>query len=147
MIQNDGSGWAEIRIGNFHDVASYITPVPLDCLNAFINCFRDSLPACIQFDAEKYRYILIATWDETLICVQNNSACDYVVRCEVNVYQLANEIIKDIEGDTYGWATFLEEEDDDIERVNRTLKDKVNELKSYIKSDRYNAFAHCYLVQ
>lgn len=141
MIKNDGYGWATVSIGGFQDTASYITDVPIDCLNAFINAFRYQLPACVQFDAEGYTYILIATWDEALVCMQKESACDYTVRCSTNLYLLANELIRDIEDNEYSWSMFCDCDSDNIENDAAKIVDKLDELRSYVRSkDTVNSY-------
>lgn len=117
MLGEPDSGWSEVRIGTFKRDASYLTCVPLDCLEACIHRVRGRGPLAFVFEAEgPGRFFVIADNNDTVIKWEEWNDKDAVIIIPgVNDVQLVLEIVNDIEEHIKDWCnnwdyTFTEQE-------------------------------------
>ena len=144
MLSKPEHGWTNVSIGDFKYSASYITDVPVICLKAFINGYPSSLPITIRFDAEGYEYLLIVDYYATHIITDKDAGIienqDYsLISFAINPYDLAKELINDIESNLEGWVQWDLFMDDGVNSTERReeLTHLVEELKTLIeKSER-----------
>lgn len=117
MLGEPDSGWSEVRIGTFKRDASYLTCVPLDCLDACIHRVRGRGPLAFVFEAEgPGRFFVIADDNDTVIKWEESHDENAVIIIPgVNDVQLVLEIVNDIEEHIKDWCnnwdyTFTEQE-------------------------------------
>ena len=113
MLDKPEFGWVGIDIGDCHIGASYLTDVPFDLLDGFIDCMVNHKTVAIDFDEEGSSGYLV---------LSGNVAYVFTVREDIKaeneqfyVGDLARELVKDIQDNIYGWAswqTFNEPNDD-----------------------------------
>ena len=125
-------GWCEIQIGDFKSRASYLTDVPIDCLEAAIQYIDYHQPIELHFDAEGWDVYVTGYDQNTLIrhTRTNSSEMEHIVLDDVNALDLAKQIYADIAYDIEGWTDFLFTFDDmerqkhlhEIERLVQELK-------------------------
>ena len=132
MFTEPKYGWTTLNVGRFSERVSYLTDVPIECLDAFIYALENSVPATVFFDAEGYDYHLVSSYYETYIIIGDKlfiSNKDYV--------DIAKELCCDIEKYFDGWVDWMGYEidaDEDIKRRSDVLKSKLNKLKSLLKN-------------
>lgn len=136
FLMNAGSGWCTVRLGVFSSRASYLTDVPLDCLEAAELYLVSGKPIRLHFDAEGYSFDVVSTNNQTI--VQHSINIDStepvtVVIDGVTPYDLARQIYEDISIDPDGWLKFLS-----IDRhSNKTISDirkHIHESLAFIKA-------------
>lgn len=104
MLGKPDAGWTEATIGSFHEYASYLTPVPLDCVNACIRRIKDNVPLEMTFDAEgPGLFYVSADSQHTVITWDESDSGGPVCIPDVNDVQLVREIIHDIGRYRDGW--------------------------------------------
>ena len=71
MFSKPCCGWTDITIkdstNKFNAPASYLTDVPNDCLDAFIQALQNHSSVVIDFDAEGWDYKLVCSAYDTYI--------------------------------------------------------------------------------
>lgn len=60
MLSRPNFGWSTLQIGDFYDNVSYLTEVPLDCLEAMIRALKYHIPFIVEFDTEGNYILLIS---------------------------------------------------------------------------------------
>lgn len=135
MFTEPKSGWTNLQLGCFESRASYLTDIPMDCLDAFIYALENNKPITIFFDAEGWDFHLISSYYGSYIISNENDESDL---CLINgsFKELARELVEDIEKYLDGWINWewfsLDEEDEFNERKEE-LNNKLLILKGLIE--------------
>lgn len=139
MLEFPKYGWTTVSIENFREPASYLTDVPMDCINAMIYALENNTDFCVNFDAEGYSYKIIADWYNTFIIMTKNEP-ELITIKNKNRDILAKELIKDIENNLKDWCTFsciIDEENEESKNEYREYKknliEKIEKLKELTK--------------
>ena len=156
MLGKPEHGWADITVGKeIIGRASYLTDPVLDCLNAFLQYFKDGnvLPFGVEFDAEGYSFG-ITEFDKSLYIISNDTNDAVPVLKEINpetfglasfsssreiIACLATKCVKDIESDFDGWVhwfTYIDGSDKDdavfFQHRKEELESKLLQLKDVL---------------
>lgn len=133
MFTKPKNGWTSLKLGNFEDRASYMTDVPNDCLDAFIQALEYYDPCTIYFDAEGWDYFLIIHHSQSYIVHCKNETPEVFV-IDLTNEQLAQKLIDNIELYLDEWAGWLCYDDNiDLEANKTDLLNKISILKNLIK--------------
>ena len=104
MLSNPKTGWCEFEIGNFKGTPSYLTNVPVDLLTAFIDYYKKGIGA-VFFDEEGSEFNLLLSNYSVYIVYCENKTTLYEFP-DVDIDNLANELITDIKSNVDSWANF-----------------------------------------
>ena len=133
LLSNPKHGWCTVEVGDFKGQASYLYDVPFNCLDAFINVFNKNTGvncASIYFDEEGSWFYLITDTDYTYIIIEREKT---EVKCfDVNIIQLANELINDLERNFNDWVDWLCYDEPEKGRVEK-LRNKIEQLKQLVE--------------
>ena len=118
MLTTPQYGWSEIIIGDWYDRCSYLDDVPYKLLEAVDVVNRTGRPYCAKFDAEGYEYIIAFDVHETHIIHCDFEGEYHYYTIEINIKDLARELLSDIRRDLDLWAEwpFSVSEDEICER-------------------------------
>lgn len=105
MIKNQGGGWCSFDLKTFHGTPSYLTDVPVDLLDAFIN-YHSSEAGAAWFDEEGSEFTFIITPYSVFIVEEKDGPVLHDFS-DIDISGLEKELIGDIEKDLDGWADFL----------------------------------------
>lgn len=136
VINNPKYGWCDFKLGDFNGRASYLTDVPVDLLEAFIDYFERG-QGVVVFDEEGSYFTLILTrynWGIYLIEDRDETVLHDFSDMDINT--LAKELIDDIENDLVGWSNeFAICGDDDPEELaqhRNEIRQRIAKLKIYV---------------
>lgn len=141
MLINPKHGWVTICIDNWSDRASYLTDVPLDCLDAMIYALTNKCDFIVSFDAEGWTYKIISDCYRTFIIEEQNKPKLITIE-NVDINMLAKELYNDISKDLDEWSNWscsLDVDEDgkilskEIENYKQSLVDKLYQLKILLK--------------
>lgn len=149
MFINPHAGWVTVKIGDWWDRASYLTNVPLDTLNAFINSINHWEPATIKFDAEGWEYVVVVDDYETYIidyhlddegdCIDSFDAKPTLTIVDISKIDLAKELAIDIQSNFDEWINWCVDDcTDDKEKMKKyrnLLGEKLKTLKELISKN------------
>lgn len=127
MISNPKNGWCNFKLGDFEGTPSYITDVPIDLLDAFIDYYTRGY-GLAYFDEEDSEFTLLLTWYGVYIIEEKDNVKSHVFY-DLNISDLAKEVIADIETNLDGWCndfmyySFSKED----------LNERLEKLKNMIK--------------
>lgn len=110
MISNpELNGWCQFGLGNFRGTPSFVTDVPVDLLDAFLQYHRTGF-GMAWFDGEGSEFALILT-PYSIFIVEKKE--DFVLYdfSDCKIAELEQELIRDIEKNLYGWSIFTEGSD------------------------------------
>ena len=136
MITNPRAGWCTFKLtglDNFVGSPSYLTDVPCDLLQTFIDYRRTGSAAC-SFDEEGTGFVLvIESCNREYIISETDEIRTY--KAYTNVDDLQNELIHDIESDIDGWAKQFEVSGlpEDVAEHKAEILKLLNELKEVTK--------------
>lgn len=134
MFTEPKHGWTNLKIGDICYRASYLTDIPIDCLDAFIYALKNHSPATVYFDAEGWEHYLVSYRYDSYVIVNKNTTTVEVI--EKDYVQLAKELIKDIKNYFDGWVNWEcyhnMNEEETKERENM-INDRVFKLEELIK--------------
>ena len=134
MISNPKHGWCSFKLGDFQGNPSYLTDVPLDLLDAFIDYYTRGYGVAV-FDEEGSFFTLVLTrynWGIFLIEEKNDSVLyDF---SDMNSDILAKELVSDIENDLNGWTVEFVAYDDqeEIAQHRNEIRQRIAKLKKLI---------------
>lgn len=125
MISNPKNGWCNFKLGAFEGAPSYLTDVPVDLLNAFIDCHHKGM-GMAWFDEEGGWFTFVITPYSLFIIEERDKPILYDLS-EIKIEDLEKELISDIESDLNGWADFMT--NDDFEKNMQHIKQCIEKLK------------------
>lgn len=139
MISNPKHGWCNFKIEDdnnnvFFGAPSYITNVPVDLLQAFLD-YKIKGQGMAWFDEEGTWFTLVLNPYSIFIIAENeyckSSLYDF---SELNIDNLIKELIQDIESDLVEWSMFYCDCDKEEEiKANREyIRNLICQLKEYV---------------
>ena len=140
MISNPKHGWCDFKLGDFKGTPSYLTDVPVDSLNIFIDYHRKGY-GMTWFDEEGTEFTLVLTPYSLFIIEEKDEPVlhDFSV---INIDDLEKELVNDIENNLDEWANFTTGDTDDEISVHKfEISRKLEFLKTVkkMKKDRKNS--------
>ena len=128
MISNPKYGWCNFDLKVFHGTPSYLTDVPVDLLNAFIQ-YHTTGTGIAWFDEEGTEFTLVITPYSLFIIEEKNEPVLHDFS-EINIDNLEKELIEDIEKDLIGWSEFVTNDDREEVIIHRDeIRNKIAILK------------------
>lgn len=109
MISNPDCGWCDFDLKTFHGTPSYLTDVPVDLLNAFIQ-YHTTGTGAAWFDEEGTEFTLVIT-PYSLFIIEEKDEPILHDFSEMNIDNLEKELIEDIEKDLISWSEFITGDD------------------------------------
>jgi hypothetical protein len=109
MISNPKYGWCDFDLKSFHGSPSYLTDVPVDLLNAFIQ-YHTTGTGMAWFDEEGTEFTLVIT-PYSLFVIEEKDKPVLHDFSEIKISNLEKELIEDIEKDLIGWSEFITTDD------------------------------------
>ena len=137
MLTKPNFGWTRIEIENNILPASYVTDVPMDCLENMILAYRHHIDFCVSLDAEGWTFKIISDEYMTYI-IKDYIERELIVCEEVNIDNLSKELIEDIESNIDDWLlwNYSPEEIEEISEYKKNLLKKIDTLKKLINSQK-----------
>lgn len=140
MISNPKHGWCNFKLEDFEGTPSYLTDVPGDLLNIFIDYHRKGY-GMTWFDEEGTEFTLVLTPYSLFIIEEKDEPVlhDFSV---INIDDLEKELVNDIENNLDEWANFTTGDTDDEISVHKfEISRKLEFLKTVkkMKKDRKNS--------
>mgnify|MGYP007130112649 CR=1 FL=1 len=137
MISNPKHGWCDFKIEDdnnniFFGTPSYITNVPVDLLQAFLD-YKTNGQGMAWFDEEGTEFTLVITPYSIFIIEEKDKPILHDFS-EVNVETLEKELIEDIESDLAEWSMFYcdYDEEEAIKANREHIKNLICQLKEYV---------------
>ena len=109
MISNPKYVWCDFDLKSFHGSPSYLTDVPVDLLNAFIQ-YHTTGTGMAWFDEEGTEFTLVIT-PYSLFVIEEKDKPVLHDFSEIKISNLEKELIEDIEKDLIGWSEFITTDD------------------------------------
>lgn len=110
MISNPKNGWCNFDLGTFHRTPSYLTDIPVDLLDAFIQ-YHYARTGIVWFDGEDTGFFTLVIVPGSLFIIEENDGPILHDFSELSIKDLEKELIEDIEKDLTGWFEFTIIED------------------------------------
>ena len=133
MITNPKNGWCSFSLGDFLGSASYLTDVPCDLLDAFLN-FHEHGAGVAVFDEEGSFFTMVLTkYNNGIFLIEERDTALLHDFSDLDIYTLEDEVIADIENDIDAWASNFTIGDDaeEIEKQRMEIWARLKKLKSY----------------
>lgn len=128
MISNPKHGWSNFDLKVFHGTPSYLTDVPVDLLNAFIQ-YHTTGTGIAWFDEEGTEFTLVIT-PYSLFVIEEKDKPVLHDFSEIKINNLEKELIEDIEKDLIGWSEFITSDDREEVIMHRDeIRNKIAMLK------------------
>lgn len=128
MISNPKHGWSNFDLRVFHGTPSYLTDVPVDLLNAFIQYHTTGM-GMAWFDEEGTEFTLVIT-PYSLFVIEEKDKPVLHDFSEMKINNVEKELIEDIEKDLIGWSEFITSEDREEVIMHRDeIRNKIATLK------------------
>lgn len=133
MISNPEHGWCDFKLRTFKGSPSYLTDVPVDLLNAFIDYHTKGM-GMAWFNEEGNEFTLVIT-PYSLFIIEEKEEPILHDFSEMKIENLEKELIADIENDLNGWMNFTTEEDwEEITQHRNEILQRIAVLKKHLKS-------------
>lgn len=128
MISNPKHGWCNFDLKSFHGSPSYLTDVPVDLLNAFIQ-YHTTGTGIAWFDEEGTEFTLVIT-PYSLFVIEEKDKPVLHDFSEIKINNLEKKLIEDIEKDLIGWSEFITSDDREEVIMHRDeIRNKIAMLK------------------
>ena len=136
MISNPKHGWCVFELGDFKGGPSYLTDVPVDLLDAFID-YHEKGAGIAWFDEEGNEFTFVINPYAIYIIEEKEKPIlhDFSI---IKVKELEEELIKDIEKDLDLWALefVVSDEQNEIQKHKQEICEKIKTLKGYMNGRR-----------
>lgn len=131
MISEPRHGWCNFKLRTFEGTPSYLTDVPVDLLDAFLDYYYKGM-GMAWFDEEGTEFTFIIT-PYSLFVIEEKGKPILHDFSEMKIENLARELISDIENDLEGWVEFTTEEDHEEKlQHNNEIRQRIAKLKKYL---------------
>ena len=131
IISNPKHGWSNFDLKAFHGTPSYLTDVPVDLLNAFIQ-YHTTGTGIAWFDEEGTEFTLVIT-PYSLFIIEEKDKPVLHDFSEIKINNLEKELIEDIEKDLIGWSEFITSDNREEVIMHRDeIRNKIAMLKKII---------------
>ena len=131
MISNPRHGWCNFKLGTFKGTPSYLTDVPVDLLDAFLDYHCKGVGVA-WFDEEGTEFTLVIT-PSSLYIIEEKEKLILHDFSEMKIEKLEKELISDIENDLEGWVEFTTDEDyEEKLQYNNEIRQRIAKLKKYL---------------
>lgn len=128
MVSNPKHGWCNFDLRTFHGTPSYLTDVPVDLLDAFIQ-YHTTGTGIARFDEEGTEFTLVLT-PYSLFIIEEKEKPILHDLSDIKTEELEKELIEDIEKDLIGWSEFITSDDRKEIIVHRNeIRNKIAMLK------------------
>lgn len=133
MISDPKYGWCNFKLGDFKGTPSYLTDVPIDVLDAFIDFYTKGL-GIAYFDEEGTDFMLILSPYSVFIIEEKDKPILHYYG-DIDIRELGNELINDIESNIDEWAVEFVTSDTEqkIKEHRMNIEMKVDILKNIVK--------------
>lgn len=132
MISNPAYGWCDFQLGDFLGNPSYLTDVPVDLLDAFID-YHTKGYGMAWFDEEGSEFTLVLNPYSVFIVEEKESPVLHHLP-NICVTDLEEELIRDIESNLNGWTYFTIGDDEEEIKMHRDeIRQKVAILRKEMK--------------
>ena len=136
MISNPKHGWCSFNMGNFEGNPSYLTDVPLDLLDAFINYFKIGY-GVVVFDEEGTSFTLVLEkYNSNIFIIEEREERLLHIFDDLVVKNLVEELVDDVENDIDKWSDFITS--DNVEDIQHHKEDLIQRLGTLKKLFRLN---------
>lgn len=135
MIENPKYGWCSFELGDFQGSPSYLTDVVVDLLDAFIDYYVKGYGVAVFDEEGSYFTLVLTSYNCGIFLIEEKGCATLHDFSDMNIDDLARELINDIECDLNGWYDFsLFSDENEIERYQNELDKKMLELKNHLKT-------------
>ena len=132
MISDPKHGWCNFKLITFEGAPSYLTDVPVDLLEAFIDLHTKGT-GIAWFDEERTEFTLVIN-PYSLFIIEERDRPVLHDFYEININDLDKELIEDIESHLVGWSMFIPTDDrEEIMQHRNEIRQKIAILKELIK--------------
>ena len=136
MISEPKHGWSTFKLGDFEGTPSYLTDVPLDLLDAFLDYHYKGI-GMAWFDEEGTEFTLVINPYSLFIIAERDENTTLYDFSELNVGDLEKELIEDIEKNLNGWSEFLTTDDrEEMMQHRNDIRQRIAKLREHIKENR-----------
>ena len=131
MISDPKHGWCNFKLRTFEGTPSYLTDVPVDLLDAFLDYHYKGM-GMAWFDEEGTEFTLVIT-PYSLFVIEEKDKPILHDFSEMKIENLEKELISDIESELEGWAEFTTDEDyeEKLQHKNE-IRQRIAKLKRYL---------------
>lgn len=137
MLTKPEAGWTNVKIGDYECQASYLTNVPMDCLNSMINAIQNYLPFCVDFDAEGWFFTVISSsYIYDTYVIEDKEEAKVHQYDNIKLTDLAKELYRDINENLDDWNMWLpcaKYESEETKEYREELISKLDLLDQLIK--------------
>lgn len=131
MISNPKNGWCNFDLKSFHGTPSYLTSVPIDLLDAFIQ-YHSTGTGIAWFDEEGTMFTLVITPYSLFIIEEKDKPILHDFSNMIEIENLEKELISDIEKNLTEWSNFIVSDDKEDIILNRSeILKKICLLKDF----------------
>jgi hypothetical protein len=128
MISNPRCGWCTFKLGTFKGTPSYLTDVPLELLDAFLDYHYKGVGVG-WFNEEGTEFTLVIT-PSSLYIIEEKEKLVLHDFSEMEIEKLEKELVSDIESDLEGWVEFTCCEEK--LQYNNEIRQRIAKLKKYL---------------
>ena len=135
MISNPKHGWCNFKLGNFQGSPSYLTDVPVDLLDAFIDYYTKGYGVAVFDEEGSYFTLLLTRYNWGIFIIEETNDSILYDFSDMNSDNLAKELISDIENDLTGWVVefVVDYDQEEITQHRNEIRQRIAKLKTLIK--------------
>lgn len=131
MISNPRYGWCSFELGDFKGSPSYLTDVPVELLDAFLDYHTKGYGVAVFDEEGSYFTLVMTAYNWGIFIIEEK---DYPVLhnlCDFDVDDLKEELVRDIERDMNGWSEFITDDDpEEIQQHRNEIRQRLARLKN-----------------
>lgn len=135
MISNPKHGWCSFELDKFKGTPSYLTDVPVDLLDAFIDYYTEGYGVAVFDEEGSYFTLLLTQYNCGIFIIEEKDNSILHDLSNFDVDDLKEELIRDIERDLNGWSEFITDDDpEEIKQHRNEIRQRIAKLRKKIWS-------------
>ena len=131
MISNPRYGWCNFELGDFKGFPSYLTDVPIDLLDAFLDYHAKGYGVAVFDEEGSYFTLVMSAYNWGVYIIEEKDYPKLHNLCDFDVEDLEEELINDIERNLKGWSEFITDDDaEEITQHRNEIRQRIARLKN-----------------
>jgi len=130
MITNPRHGWCSFELGDFKGSPSYLTDVPVELLDAFLDYHTKGYGVAVFDEEGSYFTLVMTAYNWGIYIIEEKDYPKLHTFGDFDVDDLKEELVRDIEKDLNGWSEFITDDDpEEIAQHRNEIRQRIARLK------------------
>lgn len=131
MINNPKNGWCTFQLGDFVGFPSYLTDVPVELLDAFLDYHEKGTGTAVFDEEGSFFTLLLTKYNNGIFVIEEKDETVLHDFSDMDVEELEKELLTDIKRDFLSWVNEFVVMEEDASQHKKDIAERISKLKKY----------------